>query len=153
MAESNQQRALQITRTNDNRWALITGNGYNSANELPALLIQYLDSTKELKIIPTDATACPASAGIKGNGLSTPQFLDVNSDGIPDFVYAGDLCGNMWKFDISHVSGDTNANGIADSTHWGVSFAGKPLFTAATSTSRQPITAPPVLRPNRTVGA
>lgn len=65
MAESNQQRALQITRTNDNRWALITGNGYNSANELPALLIQYLDSTKELKIIPTDATACPASAGIK----------------------------------------------------------------------------------------
>ncbi len=152
VAESNQQRALQITRTNDNRWALITGNGYNSANELPALLIQYLDSTKELKIIPTDATACPASAGIKGNGLSTPQFLDVNSDGIPDFVYAGDLCGNMWKFDISHVSGDTNANGIADSTHWGVSFAGKPLFTAATSTSRQPITAPPVLRPNRTVG-
>ena len=152
VAESNQQRALQITRTNDNRWALITGNGYNSAKELPVLLIQYLDGAKELKIIPTDATACPASAGIKGNGLSTPQFLDVNSDGIPDFVYAGDLCGNMWKFDISHFPGDTNANGIADSTHWGVSFAGKPLFTAATSTSRQPITAPPVLRPNRSVG-
>lgn len=155
VAESNQQRALQITRTNDNRWAFITGNGYNSANELPVLLIQYLDGAKELKTIPTDATACPAGT-VKGNGLSTPQFLDVNSDGVPDFVYAGDLCGNMWKFDISHVSGATNLNGVADDSHWGVAFSGAPLFTAtysaSGSSSRQPITAPPVLRPNRTVG-
>lgn len=112
------QRSMQITRTNDNRWALITGNGYNSTNERPALLIQYLDSPKELKIIPTPTTACPAGAA-PGNGLSTPQFLDVNSDGIPDFVYAGDLCGNMWKFDISNVSGNVPLNGIADANNWG----------------------------------
>lgn len=155
VAESNQQRALQITRTNDNRWAFITGNGYNSANERPVLLIQYLDGAKELKTIPTKAAACPAGT-VKGNGLSTPQFLDVNSDGVPDFVYAGDLCGNMWKFDISHVSGATKADGIADDSNWGVSFNGEPLFTAtytvSGSSSRQPITAPPVLRPNRSVG-
>ncbi len=144
VSESNQQRALQITRTNDNRWALILGNGYNSLNERPVLLIQYLDGIKELKTIPAVATT---SAEAVGNGLSTPQFLDVNSDGAPDFVYAGDLRGNLWKFDISS----------ANATNWGVAFSGNPLFTAnysaaAGNSSRQPITVPPVLRPNRTVG-
>lgn len=144
VSESNQQRALQITRTNDNRWALILGNGYNSLNERPVLLIQYLDGTKELKTIPAVATT---SAEAVGNGLSTPQFLDVNSDGAPDYVYAGDLRGNLWKFDISS----------ADATRWGVAFDGSPLFTAnysasAGNSSRQPITIPPVLRPNRAVG-
>lgn len=151
VAESNQQRTLQITRTNDNRWAFITGNGYNSANERPVLLIQYLDGAKELKTIPTRTDACPAGAA-KGNGLSTPQFLDVNADGTPDYVYAGDLCGNMWKFDISNISGNVNTNGIADADHWGVAFSGDPLFTAIYNSNRQPITAPPVLRPNRDVG-
>ena len=82
-----------------------------------------------------------------GNGLSTPQFLDANGDGKPDFVYAGDLRGNMWKFDISSGT----------DTDWKVAFNGSPLFTAiyssgSGSSSRQPITAPPSLRPNRTVG-
>jgi type IV pilus assembly protein PilY1 len=153
VATDNQQRALEITRTNDGRWALITGNGYNSANETPALLIQYLDGDKSLKVIPTSGTACPAAIKPKGNGLSRPQFLDVNGDGIPDFAYAGDLCGNMWKFDISNSSGTVATGGVADTTNWGVAFSGSPLFTATTaSTTRQPITAPPILRVNTDVG-
>lgn len=144
VSESNQQRALQITRTNNNRWALILGNGYNSLNERPVLLIQYLDGLKELKTIPAVATT---STEAVANGLSTPQFLDVNSDGAPDYVYAGDLRGNLWKFDISS----------GDATNWGVAFSGSPLFTAnysaaAGNSSRQPITVPPLLRPNRIVG-
>lgn len=144
VAESNQQRALQITKTNDGRWALIMGNGYNSANERPVLLIQYLDGDKSLKTLPAVATG---TAEAVGNGLSTPQFLDINADGAPDFVYAGDLRGNLWKFDISSASAN----------QWGVAFNGNPLFTATYTTStgsssRQPITAAPVLRPNRTAG-
>lgn len=143
VAESNQQLALQIARTNDGRWAYISGNGYNSSNERPVLIIQYLDGDKALRKIPAAAVG---SAEAVGNGLSAPQFLDVNGDGSPDFVYAGDLRGNMWKFDISNI----------DATQWGVAFNGNPLFTATYtsggSTSRQPITTAPVLRPNRTVG-
>ena len=144
VAENNSQRALQITRTNDGRWALILGNGYNSTNERPVLLIQYLDGTREIKTIPAVAVG---HAEANSNGLSTPQFLDVNGDGIPDFIYAGDLRGNMWKFDISSN----------DAAQWKVAFGGSPLFTAsyttgAGSSSRQAITTPPVLRPNREVG-
>lgn len=147
VSDSNSQRTLQITRTNDNRWAFITGNGYDSANGSPVLLIQYLDGDKSLKTITTSSTACPAAVAPKGNGLSAPQFLDVNGDGSPDFVYAGDLCGNMWKFDISNSS----------SSNWGVAFNGNPLFTATYTTvsgssSRQPITAPATLSPNSDVG-
>ena len=143
VAENNTQRTLQITRTNDNRWAVILGNGYNSENERPVLLIQYLDGDKSLKTIP----AVTAGAEAQSNGLSTPQFLDVNADGIPDFVYAGDLRGNMWKFDIASN----------DPAQWKVAFGGSPLFTAtytaqSGSISRQPITTPPVMRPNREVG-
>lgn len=148
--EANQQRALQITPTNDGRWALITGNGYNSVNERPVLLIQYLDGSKELKKIEAVPVTNPKHAEANQNGLSTPQFMDINADGIPDAVYAGDLRGNLWKFDIASK----------DASLWNVAFEGKPLFTATYSTSsgggstssRQPITTPPVLRPNRQIG-
>ncbi|WP_422847352.1 pilus assembly protein [Acidovorax sp. M14] len=142
VSESNQQLSKQIARLNNGRWAYVTGNGYNSTNERPVLLIQYLDGNQSLFTIPAATTGAEAV----GNGLSTPEFLDVNGDGSPDFVYAGDLRGNMWKFDISKV----------DASQWGVAFGGSPLFTASYtsggSTNRQPITTPPVLRANRTVG-
>ncbi|MCW5645109.1 MAG: hypothetical protein KIT63_23655 [Rhodoferax sp.] len=35
------------------------------------------------------------------NGLSTPAAIDTNGDGLVDRVYAGDLNGTMWKFDLS----------------------------------------------------
>ena len=144
VAESNFQRTLQITRLNNGRWAYITGNGYNSVNERPVLLLQYLDGDKSLVKIPAVATG---TAEAVQNGLSSPQTLDVNGDDIPDYVYAGDLRGNLWKFDISS---STAAN-------WGVAFSGNPFFTAtytstSGSSSRQPITAPPTLRTNRSAG-
>ncbi len=141
--EGNAQRALQIAKTNDGRWALITGNGYNSTNERPVLFIQYLTGAKELKKLSAIPVTTPKHAEADQNGLSTPQLLDINDDGIPDVAYAGDLRGNLWKFDISSN----------DPTQWNVAFGGNPLFVAqVTSGNRQPITTAPVARPNRTVG-
>lgn len=143
--DTNPMRTTQITRLNNNRWAAVLGNGYNSANQRPVLLIQYLDGNKELLRIPatTDATGTGNAAD---NGLSAPRLVDINGDGIPDVAYAGDNLGNMWKFDLTNIS-DTN---------WGVAFGGQPLFTARGpaslgSTSRlniQPITAAPTVRTN-----
>lgn len=141
--EANPQRPLQITRTNNNRWALITGNGYSSVNERPVLYIQYLDGAKEQKKLEPVPNTNPKHAEAVQNGLSTPQLVDINADGIPDVLYAGDLRGNLWKFDISN----------SDASQWGVAFGGSPLFRAElTSGNRQPITVAPVVRPNRQVG-
>ncbi len=35
------------------------------------------------------------------NGLSTPTTVDTNGDGVVDYAYAGDLNGDMWKFNLT----------------------------------------------------
>lgn len=128
-------RSEQIVRLNDSsvtagRWAVVMGNGYNSTNERPVLLIQYLDGAKELRKIPvTSATG--------DNGLGVPRPVDLNGDGKIDLVYAGDLKGNLWKFDLTS---NTPAN-------WTLAFSGSPLFIAKDSAGTpQPITSAPYWR-------
>jgi type IV pilus assembly protein PilY1 len=38
------------------------------------------------------------------NGLSTPTPVDIDHNGTIDVVYAGDLKGNLWRFDVSTPS-------------------------------------------------
>ncbi|NMM82093.1 pilus assembly protein PilC [Acidovorax sp. SRB_14] len=143
--ESNPMRTTQITRMNNNRWAAVMGNGYNSVNQRPVLLIQYLDGAQELLRIPV-TTDVAGSGNAADNGLSAPRLADLNGDGRPDVAYAGDNLGNMWKFDLTNMS----------DTAWGVGFGGQPLFTAKgptalNSPSRpniQPITIAPTVRAN-----
>ncbi len=143
---ANLQEATQITRMNNGRWAVVLGNGYNSANERPVLLVQYLDGDKKLVRVQA-TTDAKGSGNARDNGLSSPALVDLDGDGKTDLVYAGDNLGNLWKFDLtSATEGD-----------WKVAFGNNtPLFTARgpvtlTSTARnqvQPITAPPIVRAN-----
>ena len=144
--ETNPFKATQIARMNNGKWAVVLGNGYNSANERPVLLIQFVDKATgdlTLKRIPAaDHTATPRPDNAIGNGLSAPRLVDINSDGTPDVIYAGDLKGNLWKFDVS----------AADPDDWKVAFSGQPLYkavyTSGGSSSKQPITAPPTVKAN-----
>ena len=65
------------------------------------------------------------------NGLSSPALFDKESDGVVDYAYAGDLDGNLWKFDLAK-------NTVSK------------LFT---TTSAQAITAPPVIQRHPLGGA
>jgi type IV pilus assembly protein PilY1 len=129
MEASDPSISRQITRLNNGRWALVMGNGYNSDDEKAVLLIQHLDGARELVKIAADTQ--PGGS----NGLSSPRLIDLDGDGTPDLAYAGDLQGNLWKFDLS----------AASPTDWKVAFAGVPLFVArdATHAARQPITSAP----------
>ncbi len=137
--------ASQITMLNNNRWAVVLGNGYNSANQRPVLLVQYLDGNKELLTIPTTEEA-PGTGKANDNGLSAPRLVDLNGDDRPDIAYAGDNQGNMWKFDLTNY----------DDSNWGVAFSGEPLFTAqrpavygsSGTELPQPITVAPTTRAN-----
>ena len=143
--ENDSLQTSQITRLNNNRFAVVLGNGYNSINQRPVLLVQYLDGTRELLRIPATTDAA-GTGNSKDNGLAAPRLVDLNGDDMVDVVYAGDNLGNLWKFDLtSHVAGD-----------WKVAFNGSPLFTAqgpaalgsALRSKVQPITAPPTVRAN-----
>ncbi|KQP39983.1 pilus assembly protein [Pseudorhodoferax sp. Leaf274] len=140
--DGNTQKSTQIVRMNNGRWALVSGNGYNSTNERPVLLIQYLDGDRSLlKIVASSTTGA-------SNGLSAPRLVDIDGNGTPDVIYAGDLRGNMWKFDVMS----------ATASEWKVSFGTSstplPLYSAtytapgASTSQAQPITAPPVVRSN-----
>ncbi|KQW57693.1 pilus assembly protein PilY [Variovorax sp. Root411] len=135
--DSFSRRALQVAPLNNGRRALILGNGYNSASEKAVLWIQYLDGDKSVLKIYAPATQVAGT----GNGLSAPQVVDRNGDGKVDYVYAGDLLGKLWKFDLSP----------ADSSKWKAtlgsgatasSLDNAPLFAAGAT---QPITAAPVV--------
>ncbi len=128
-----------IGKLHNGKWAAIVANGYDSTSKKAVL---YVIDIKTGEIIRTLDTTPAGSGG--DNGLSTPFTADVDADGLIDVIYAGDLLGNMWKFDVS-------ANSEAD---WKVAYsttgAPAPLFTACngaatcTSTStRQAITNKP----------
>ena len=134
-----------IVRLNDGNWGAVVANGYNSANGHAVLFVFNLKDGSLIKKIDTQAAG---NSVVAKNGLSTPIAVDMNGDRIADYVYAGDLTGNLWKFDISS----------AVAANWGSAmFSGSspaPLFVACTTnaascgdTARQPITAKPNIGP------
>ncbi|MGD8990352.1 MAG: PilC/PilY family type IV pilus protein, partial [Desulfobacterales bacterium] len=111
-------------------WVVIFGNGYNSPNGNSVLFV--LDAVSGAVIRKIEAGTGP------DNGLSSPIAVDVNFDDIVDFIYAGDLKGNLWKFDLISEN----------SAKWEVAYknGGQPvaLFSATDpSGNSQPITSRP----------
>ncbi|MEE8237423.1 MAG: PilC/PilY family type IV pilus protein [Gammaproteobacteria bacterium] len=85
-----------IVRLNTGQWAAVVSNGYMSSTGAASLL--FLDIQSGVVIHELTVT------GLAGNGLSSPTLIDTNGDRTPDVAYAGDLNGNLWKFDISSAS-------------------------------------------------
>jgi len=135
--DSFSRRALQLAPLNNGRKAVILGNGYNSTSEKAMLWIQYLDGDKSILKIPAPVTQ---GAGT-GNGLSAPRVIDRDGDGKVDLAYAGDLLGNMWRFDLSDRDG-SKWKATLGSAPTASSLDNVPLFAAGAT---QPITAAPVV--------
>ncbi len=90
----------KITRLNDGTPAVIVGNGYmNSGKGHAVLYIINLDTGILIKAIDTGAGNSQSP-----NGLSSPTIFDANGDGKVDYVYAGDLDGHIWKFNLNSQS-------------------------------------------------
>ena len=116
----------------DHPWVVIFGNGYSSSRDTAALfIIDPLSGIEIKRFILTGSQSDP-------NGLASPTPVDVNFDQVVDYVYAGDLHGNLWKFDLT----------AADEADWDVAYkdgsANAPLFQAkGPNGSPQPITTKP----------
>ena len=150
----------QIGKLNNGDWAAIFGNGYNNTGSGEAsLFILNLSTHNAIEISTGAGTTASGSCDPEVdedadcNGLSSPSVIDLNADGIIDRVYAGDVHGNMWAFDLS-------SNNSAD---WDDAGSVYKLFVACrngTSTcnsdaDRQPITTKPVVvgHPDRKGGS
>ncbi|MHA6478312.1 pilus assembly protein [Stutzerimonas sp. KH-1] len=140
-----------IARLHTGTWTVVFGNGYESPNntngKAALFVVDAMEGTllSSLEVEGVDGVA---------NGLSTPKLADYNADGVADYAYAGDLQGNLWRFDLLRngrsdtapfTTEDDSENAIDD---FEVAFGGEPLFSAVANTgteSRQPITSAPSL--------
>ena len=123
-----------FTRLNTGRWAVLLGNGYNSEQYRGFLFV--IDALTGALIRKIDTGACPtADDPCVSNGLADVTPWDDDGDGNVDYAYAGDLRGNVWRFDI----------GSATASEWKVSFgttdSPMPLYRARDASGKpQPIT-------------
>ena len=129
-----------IAKSNDPAypWIVVFGNGYQSANGNAVLFILNAIDGTLIRKIDTGVGGC--------NGLATPTLIDVNRDRKVDYAYAGDLKGNLWKFDLRA----SNAHGLAGDPGWEVAFYNgatpQPLFQARDGAGAyQPITVRPLV--------
>lgn len=127
----------QLAKMANGDWAAIFGNGYNnteadgnaSTTGHASLFIVNVETGELIKKIDTEA-----GSSTTPNGLATPLLIDDDSNFIVDYIYAGDLLGNMWKFNVD----SPNVN------DWDVAYYSsgdpQPLFTTE---ANQPITSQP----------
>ena len=124
----------RIARLKTGQWVAIAGNGYDSTSGHAVLYIIDIDSGDVVKVQPS-GQAVPGPTD--KNGLSSPTVIDSDFDGDADFVYAGDLNGHMWRFDLTGVSSTpVTANQIS----YYKLYPGSPsqAITAAPDISRHP---------------
>lgn len=113
-----------VARLANGKWAAVVGNGYNSGSGRAVLFLLDLETGAQIAKFDTRVGG--------DNGLSSPIPVDVDGDRITDFIYAGDLKGNLWKVDVRGASAGS----------WRFAFgsaaAPQPLFNAG-----RPITGRP----------
>lgn len=113
-----------IRRMHDGNWAVIFGNGRNSANGTAGVFIMTIDRTSGARSFRYFDTAS-GSASAK-NGIDYVSSADLDGDRVVDYLYAGDLNGNVWRFDVT--SSDP-ANWKADTTAMFTTASGQPITT------------------------
>ena len=132
----------QVGYMANGKWAAIYGNGYNSTSGNASLFILFTDGPPTgttTWTAGTDYVRIPTGTAGNGpdNGLSSPTPVDTDNDGKIDVIYAGDLKGNVWKFNVA----DANPSNWAVSTTGGVPlYQAKTSITGTTTLAAQPIT-------------
>ncbi|MGH8219197.1 MAG: PilC/PilY family type IV pilus protein [Steroidobacteraceae bacterium] len=122
-----------IRRLHNGSWGVIFGNGIGSQSGDAGIYIMVVSGSGT----SVTTTFYYLSTGVAGgNGIAYATPADLDGDHVTDYVYAGDVKGNVWRFDLTS----------SDPANWGISrcldyptcstVTTAPLF----STGGQPIT-------------
>ena len=124
----------KIVRLASGRWAAVFGNGYNSFDHRARLMVVDIQTGRLLYnlLTPDNTVAAGSASAANPNGLSPAETTDWPSNSLNlTNAYAGDLLGNMWRFNFGATPPTVRR-----------------VFTAVDGASpavRQPITATPLL--------
>jgi type IV pilus assembly protein PilY1 len=136
-----------IRRLHDGNWGIIFGNGFGSVTGDAGIYVMVIDGTSgavssTYYLSTGTGTGTPASpCTVACDGIAYVSPADLDGDHITDFVYAGDLKGNVWRFDLT---GNAETSWAAAATPLFTVPSGAPITTSlqlaiipATSTSAQ----------------
>ncbi|UNT99568.1 pilus assembly protein [Xanthomonas translucens] len=115
-----------IGQLGNGQWYAMVGNGPNNSGDSADLVL--------VNILSGDSSSI-ATGAAGDNGLSSVLAWSSNNDYIVDRIYAGDLKGNLWRFDMNGASGKATR-----------------LFTAQYAAKTQPITAAPTAAKDPSTG-
>ena len=113
-----------IARLNNGKWVVLVSSGYfpngpvtdsyddpasaEAAASQTSLFVLDLTNGSVIKELKT-STARHRPNGLVTYGLSQPGLYDLGGDQVDDIAVAGDLAGNLWRFDLT----DANPNNWA----------------------------------------
>ncbi len=121
---------VEVGLMKDGTWAAVFGNGSDSASGRARLFVVNLSNGTVMANIPVGTSTTNGLGGVR---------LIRDGQRVVVGAYAGDLDGNLWKFDLSSTS----------PTSWNASFSGNSLFRAVdASNNPRPIVAPPIFVPH-----
>lgn len=120
-----------------NKWVALVSSGYfpessddaasadPKARQTSLLVIDLATGTLLKEIV----TPTPSSVGGRGvsYGLSTTTVYDLGSNQIDDFAVAGDLAGNLWRFDLRGDVDDWKADLMFTSYDGSVAVGDQPI--------------------------
>ncbi len=123
-----------IARLTSGDWVALVGNGPNGDGDVAKLFVLDLSDGSVIAEISTGA-----GDATNPNGLFAPVPVDADGDRDADFVYAGDMLGNLWKFEFNVNNGNWSSSPTLIFT------ACETDTTTCPATDRQPITVRPTV--------
>lgn len=111
--------AVILSNGYENTFDDTASGGQKAAAKSSVLYILNADTGAIIKKITV-----PSTAAIPSEGLSSPAGLDIGQDGVLDYVYAGDINGNLWRFDLT--ASDPQQFSVASTPLF---RAGRPIIT------------------------
>jgi len=136
-----------IRRLHNGQWAIIFGNGLGSTNGHAGVYVGLISpSNGSVSFYWLDTGN--GGSGVNANGITNVSSADLDGDFVIDYLYAGDLQGNVWRFDLTSSA----------PANWAASKFGQPsatpLYVAKDSSgNRQPITSSIAVTATLTGGA
>jgi type IV pilus assembly protein PilY1 len=132
------------------RWVVIFGNGYNSTStdgdaHLYVLFVEggqdgVWTANSDFYKVNTGFGKAESSDGTTPNGIGGIRGVDTDENGTVDLVYAGDLQGNLYRFDLSSSTAGNWTN--APKILFRAKYSANSVFPRTTP---QPITTRPIV--------
>jgi outer membrane protein assembly factor BamB len=92
---------VSIVLLEDDAWYLVTGNGFLPESGNASLYLVPLEDISNMSPVRIRVPE------MRTLGLAPPAIIDLDGNGKADTAYAGDLEGNIWKFDLAGRSAES----------------------------------------------